>query len=96
MDFIPIALFSGRIKMCIRDRFSFMAAWSNYLLFNVLIFNSKTPVLATYLRKVASNDEMIADYGIFCAMALIYMPVSYTHLKIYTLNDARINDSNDF
>ena len=31
--------------------FAFMAAWSNYLLFNVLIFNSKTPVLATYLRK---------------------------------------------
>lgn len=29
--------------------FAFMAAWSNYLLFNVLIFNSKTPVLATYL-----------------------------------------------
>ena len=53
--------------------FAFMAAWSNYLLFNVLIFNSKTPVLATYLRKVASNDEMIGDYGIFCAMALIYM-----------------------
>lgn len=53
--------------------FSFMAAWSNYLLFNVLIFDSKTPVLATYLRKVASNDEMIGDYGIFCAMALIYM-----------------------
>ena len=53
--------------------FSFMAAWSNYLLFNVLIFDSKTPVLATYLRKGASNDEMIGDYGIFCAMALIYM-----------------------
>lgn len=53
--------------------FAFMAAWSNYLLFNVLIFNSKTPVLASYLRKVASNDEMIGDYGIFCAMALIYM-----------------------
>lgn len=53
--------------------FSFMAAWSNYLLFNVLIFNSKTPVLGTYLRMVSTNDEMIADYGVFCAMALIYM-----------------------
>lgn len=53
--------------------FSFMAAWSNYLLFNVLIFNSKTPVLATYLRMVSTNDEMIADYVVFCAMALIYM-----------------------
>ena len=56
--------------------FSFMAAWSNYLLFNVLIFNSKTPVLGTYLRMVSTNDEMIADYGVFCAMALIYrLPV---------------------
>ena len=53
--------------------FAFMAAWSNYLLFNVLIFNTKTPVLATYLRKISTNDEMIADYGIFCAMALVYM-----------------------
>ena len=53
--------------------FSFMAAWSNYLLFNVLIFNSKTPVLGTYLRMVSTKDEMIADYGVFCAMALIYM-----------------------
>ncbi len=53
--------------------FAFMAAWSNYLLFNVLIFNTKTPVLATYLRKISTNDEMIADYGVFCAMALVYM-----------------------
>lgn len=53
--------------------FGFMAAWSNYLLFNVLIFNSKTPVLATYLRGICNNDEMIADYGIFCAMSLVYM-----------------------
>ena len=53
--------------------FSFMAAWSNYLLFNVLIFNTKTPVLATYLRKLSLNEQMIADYGVFSAMALIYM-----------------------
>lgn len=53
--------------------FAFMAAWSNYILFNVLIFNTKTPVLATYLRKVSSNEQMIADYGIFSAMALVYM-----------------------
>ena len=53
--------------------FAFMAAWSNYLLFHVLIFNTKTPVLATYLRKISTNAEMIADYGIFCAMALVYM-----------------------
>ena len=53
--------------------FSFMSAWSNYLLFNTLIFNSKTPVLATYIRVLSRNDQMIADYGVFAAMALIYM-----------------------
>ena len=53
--------------------FAFMSAWSNYLLFNVLIFNTKTPVLATYLRVLSRNDQMIADYGVFAAMALVYM-----------------------
>lgn len=53
--------------------FAFMSAWSNYLLFNVLIFTSKVPVLATYIRVLSRNDQMIADYGIFAAMALIYM-----------------------
>ena len=50
-----------------------MSAWSNYLLFNVLIFNTKTPVLATYLRVLSRNDQMIADYGVFAAMAMVYM-----------------------
>ncbi|NLC44443.1 MAG: carbohydrate ABC transporter permease, partial [Clostridiales bacterium] len=53
--------------------FSFMSAWSNYLLFNTLILTGKTPVMATYLRSLSLNDQMIADYGIFSAMALIYM-----------------------
>ena len=53
--------------------FAFMSAWSNYLLFNVLIFNTRTPVLATYLRNISRNDQMIADYGVFAAMAIIYM-----------------------
>ena len=53
--------------------FAFMSAWSNYLLFNVLIFNTKTPVLATYLRVLSRNDQMIADYGVFAAMAMVYM-----------------------
>ncbi|GHV66765.1 hypothetical protein AGMMS49928_02230 [Spirochaetia bacterium] len=53
--------------------FAFMSAWSNYLLFNTLIFTSKTPVLATYVRTLSRNDQMIADYGIFSAMAIIYM-----------------------
>lgn len=53
--------------------FAFMSAWSNYLLFNVLILNGKTPVLATYVRMLSRNDQMIADYGVFAAMALIYI-----------------------
>ena len=53
--------------------FSFMSAWSNYILFNTLIFNSKTPVIATYLRSLSSNEQMIASYGVFAAMALVYM-----------------------
>ncbi len=53
--------------------FSFMSAWSNYILFNTLIFNSKTPVIATYLRSLSSNEQMIASYGVFAAMAFVYM-----------------------
>jgi inositol-phosphate transport system permease protein len=53
--------------------FAFMSAWSNYLLFNTLIFTSRTPVLATYIRVLSRNDQMIADYGVFSAMAIIYM-----------------------
>lgn len=53
--------------------FSFLSAWSNYILFNTLIFSSKTPVLATYMRMLSRNDQMIASYGVFAAMALVYM-----------------------
>lgn len=53
--------------------FSFMSAWSNYLLFNTLILSGRTPVMATYLRTLSLNDQMIADYGVFSAMALVYM-----------------------
>ncbi len=53
--------------------FSFMSAWSNFILFNTLIFNSKTPVLATYIRALSRNEQMIADYGVFTAMAVVYM-----------------------
>ncbi len=53
--------------------FSFMAAWSNYLLFNVLILNSKTPVFATYLRQLSLQGQMIADYNLFAAMSIIYI-----------------------
>ena len=53
--------------------FAFMSAWSNYLLFNTLILSGKVPVMATYLRTLSLNDQMIADYGVFSAMALVYM-----------------------
>ncbi len=53
--------------------FAFMSAWSNYILFNTFIFNTKTPVLATYLRDLSRSDQMIADYGVFSAIAIIYM-----------------------
>lgn len=52
--------------------FAFMSAWSNYILFNTLIFNN-TPFLATYIRSLSRNEQMIADYGVFTAMALVYM-----------------------
>ena len=53
--------------------FAFMSAWSNYLLFNTLILTGKVPIMATYLRSLSMNDQMIADYGVFSAMALVYM-----------------------
>lgn len=30
-------------------------------------------MLATYLRVLSRNDQMIADYGVFAAMAMVYM-----------------------
>ena len=53
--------------------FAFMSAWSNYLLFNTLILNSRTPVMATFLRTFTLNDAILSDYGIFSAIALLYM-----------------------
>lgn len=53
--------------------FSFLSAWSNYILFNTLIFNGKTPVIATYIRALSRSEQMIAPYPIFAAMGLVYM-----------------------
>lgn len=53
--------------------FSFLSAWSNYILFNTLIFNSKTPVIATYLKSLSRPDQPIVDYNTFAAMAIVYM-----------------------
>lgn len=53
--------------------FSFLSAWSNYILFNTLIFNGKTPVIATYIRALSRSEQMIAPFPIFAAMGLIYM-----------------------
>jgi ABC-type glycerol-3-phosphate transport system permease component len=53
--------------------FSFLSAWSNYILFTTLIFNAKTPVVATYLRSLAREEQMVVDYNTFAAMSIIYM-----------------------
>lgn len=53
--------------------FSFMSAWSNFILFNTLLFNNKTPVVATYVRAVTRNEQMIASYNVIAAMGIIYM-----------------------
>lgn len=53
--------------------FSFLSAWSNYILFNTLIFNSKTPVIATYLKALSRPEQMIVDYNTFAAMAIVYV-----------------------
>ena len=53
--------------------FSFLSAWSNYILFNTLIFNSKTPVIATYMKALSRPEQMIVDYNTFAAMAIVYM-----------------------
>lgn len=53
--------------------FSFLSAWSNYILFNTLIFNSKTPVIATYLKALSRPEQPIVDYNTFAAMAIVYM-----------------------
>jgi ABC-type glycerol-3-phosphate transport system permease component len=53
--------------------FAFLAAWSNYILFTTLIFNGKTPVVATYLKSLARADQMVVDYNTFAAMSIVYM-----------------------
>lgn len=53
--------------------FSFLSAWSNYILFNTLIFNAKTPVIATYLKSLSRPEQMIVDYNTFAAMAIVYI-----------------------
>jgi ABC-type sugar transport system, permease component len=53
--------------------FSFLSAWSNYILFNTLLFGNKTPVIATYIRALTRNEQMIAPYGVIAAMGIVYM-----------------------
>ena len=70
--------------------FSFMSAWSNYILFNTLIFDGSTPVIATYLRNLASSEQMVASYAVFAAMGIIYMtPI----VIFYLLSQRLIKDS---
>ncbi len=53
--------------------FSFLSAWSNFILFNTLLFGNKTPVIATYIRALTRNEQMIAPYGVIAAMGIVYM-----------------------
>ena len=53
--------------------FSFLSAWSNFILFNTLLFGNRTPVMATYIRALARSEQMIASYNVVAAMGIIYM-----------------------
>ena len=53
--------------------FSFLSAWSNYILFNTLLFTNKTPVIATYIRALTRNEQMIASFNVIAAMGIVYM-----------------------
>lgn len=53
--------------------FSFLSAWSNFILFNTLLFGNRTPVMATYIRALSRNEQMIASYNVVAAMGIIYM-----------------------
>jgi len=53
--------------------FSFLSAWSNFILFNTLLFGNKTPVVATYIRALTRNEQMIAPYSVIAAMGIVYM-----------------------
>ena len=53
--------------------FSFLSAWSNFILFNTLLFGNRTPVMATYIRAITRNEQMIASFNVVAAMVIIYM-----------------------
>ena len=53
--------------------FSFLSAWSNFILFNTLLFGNRTPVIATYIRAISRSEQMIASYNVVAAMGIIYM-----------------------
>ena len=53
--------------------FSFLSAWSNFILFNTLLFGNRTPVIATYIRALSRSEQMIASFNVVAAMGIIYM-----------------------
>ena len=53
--------------------FSFLSAWSNFILFNALLFGNRTPVMATYIRAITRHEQMIASFNVVAAMGIIYM-----------------------
>lgn len=72
--------------------FAFLSAWSNYILFNTLIFNGKTPVIATYIRALSRSEQMIAPFPVFAAMGLVYMiPV----IVFFIISQKQLMQSND-
>ncbi|QTQ11078.1 carbohydrate ABC transporter permease [Treponema parvum] len=78
--------------------FSFLSAWSNFILFNTLLFGNKTPVIATYIRAITRNEQMIASFNIVAAMGIIYMlPVLVFFIMTQRqLMEGNINSSKGF
>lgn len=71
--------------------FSFLSAWSNFILFNTLLFGNKTPVVATYIRALTRNEQMIAPYSVIAAMGIVYMiPV----IVFFTISQKQLMEGN--
>lgn len=71
--------------------FSFLSAWSNFILFNTLLFGNRTPVIATYIRALTRNEQMIAPYRVIAAMGIVYMiPV----IVFYVISQKQLMEGN--
>lgn len=52
--------------------FSFLSGWSEFILLYTLIFNNEKVTLATYLKSLIGNEQIV-DYGVLSAVALFYL-----------------------